>query len=200
MLLNFIYKINHQQYSEYMEQEKQPIKIHIGVDRLMERLRDGVVSTEEAYEILRARQWAPDIDLTDETPEQAERRLGLEPLRKHPVLIDHALERGDISEDTYRTLYSAIHESILERQQSNVPFTVRELMDWVQTGQITIPQALRQIKSVPRIHIPREIHYDAIDPASDDDVEWVFVAHLLDAMTDDEFIQLYTAVVETYNM
>lgn len=187
-------------YSGVMEREPRPINKHIGVDRLLRKLNEGSVTNQEAYDILRARQWAPDIDITGETPAQAERRLGLDPLFHYPSLIDEARDRGDIDDETYRTLYGAIHESIIERQRSGTPFTIRELMAWMQTGQITIPQALREIKSVPRVHIPREIHYDAIDPASDDDVEWVFVAHLLDAMTDDEMIELHTAVVETYNM
>lgn len=183
-----------------MEQEKSPIKLQIGVDRLIERLKSGVISNEEAYTQLRGRQWAPDIDLTDETPGQAERRLGLQPLHNHPILIDRARERGDINDETYRTLYSAIYESIIERQQSGVPFTVKEVMEWVQTGQMTITQALKQIKSVSRVQVPREVHYDAIDPADDDDIEWVCVAHLLDAMTDEEFVELYTALVDTYNL
>lgn len=181
-----------------MEQEKPHIKLQISVERLIERLKSSVMSNEEAYGQLRSRQWAPDIDLTDETPEQAERRVGLQPLHNHPILIDRARERGDIDDETYRTLYSAVHESITDRQQSGTAFTVKELMSWMQTGQITVPQALREIKSVPRVWIPREFHYDAIDPASDDDVEWVFVAHLLDAMTDDEMVELHGAVVETY--
>lgn len=183
-----------------MEREQRPINKNIGVDRLLEKLNEGSVTTQEAYDILRARQWAPDIDPTDETEEQAERRQGLDPLYHHPVLIDEARDKGVINDETHRTLYSAIHESIIERQRSGTPFTVRELMAWVQTGQITVPQALREIKSVPRVYVLREVHYDAIDPASDDDVQWVFVANLLGAMTDDEMIELHTAVVETYSM
>lgn len=77
--------------------------------------------------------------------------------------------------------------------------TVKELMEQFKSKKLTLEQTVSKIGSSARIRQDRKFHYDSIEPATDDDVEWIELAFYQHDVTEDELSRLFAALEKSYD-